>query len=311
MAVTGATGDLASLFLPQLEADDRVAAVLALDVSRPQRLGFKSTYRRLDLARPEAERLLTDLLTEEKVDVLVHLAQPLSPAGMGAIAHELEVAGTLNVLSTVARTKVRRLVVSSFTVVYGARGQNPSYLAERAVLHGCPHSRFVTDKVEVERQVEAFRTAHPDTQVMVLRFAPLLGARMDNPMTRLLRLRRVPTLLGFDPVMQAVHEEDAVDALQRAVHADAVGPVNVVGEGVVSLSGVVRLAGGYVVPIPAPMARAGLRLFEHLGLSTVKAGLLDYLRYPFVADGTRARETLGFIPRYETRQAVAAVQGGE
>ena len=308
VAVTGASGDLASLLLPLLERDEGVQSVLALDTSRPEQLGAKTQFRRVNLARPESERLLVEAFEESEIDAVVHLALPLSPAGMGALAHELEVAGTLNVLSASARARVRRLVVASYTVVYGARGQNPAYLSEGAELYGCPGSRFVTDKVEVERQVEGFRKAHPETKVLVLRFAPVLGPRVDNPVTRLLRTRAVPTLLGFDPNWQALHEEDAVEALHRAVHAGAEGALNVVGPGVVSFSGLVRLAGGHVVPLPGGVARAALGVLGRLGLSSGKPGLLDYIRYSWVADGSRAERELGFVPRYDTRAAAAALQ---
>jgi UDP-glucose 4-epimerase len=310
VAVTGAAGDLASLLFPLLEADERVGAILALDLSAPERLGRKTTFRPVNLARPESERVLAEAFDEARIDAVAHLALPLSPSGMGALAHELEVAGTLNVLSAAARARVKRLVVSSFTVVYGARGQNPSHLEESATLHGCPGSRFVTDKVEVDRQVQAFRRARPEVKVLVLRFAPIVGPRADNPVTRMLRQKRVPTLLGFDPAWQAVHEQDAVHALLRALHADAEGAVNVVGQGVISFSGMVRLAGGQVVPLPAPLARASVRLLGHLGLTTLRAGLLDYLRFGFVADGRLAERLLGFVPRYDTRAAVAALQEG-
>ncbi len=308
VAVTGASGDLAALLLPQLERDDAVEGVLALDTSRPEGLGTKGAFRRVNLARPESERLLVEAFEEAQTDVVVHLALPLSPAGMGALAHELEVAGTLNVLSAVARSRVRRLVVASYTVVYGARGQNPAFLTEDAPLHGSPGSRFVTDKVEVERQVAQFRRAHPDVKVLVLRFAPVLGPRVDNPITRLLRTRAVPTLLGFDPNWQALHEEDAVEALHRAVHAGAEGPMNVVGPGVVSFSGLVHLSGGHVVPLPARVAKGAVGVLGRLGLTSGKAGLLDYIRYGWVADGTLAERELGFVPRYDTRAAAAALQ---
>ena len=41
--------------------------------------------------------------------------------------------------------------------LYGARGQHPALLGEDTPLSGCPGSRYVTDKVEVEKQVRSFR----------------------------------------------------------------------------------------------------------------------------------------------------------
>lgn len=307
VAVTGATGDLGSLLIPLLLADDRVEHVLALDVARPERVGGKLDYRRIDLARHEADRALVDALREHRIDALFHLAFLFSPIRNSGFAHELEVIGTLQVLTAVAASDIRRLVIPSITAVYGAQRENPAYLEEGAPLNGCPPSRFVSDKIEVERQVQAFRPRHPHTRVAVLRFAPILGPSVNNPVTRFLRTRWVPVLLGYDPLWQAVHEEDAARALHLALHSDVDGPLNVVGSGVLPLSALVKLSGGHLVPLPHPVARGAIRLLNAAGRLGVPLPLLDYMQFSWVADGRKAEDAIGFVPRYHAREAVGAV----
>lgn len=308
VAVTGATSDLGTLLLPLLEADKQVEKVLALDVARPEALGPKFEYRRVDLARHEVDRVLGQLLSDERIDALYHLAFINSPIANAAAAHELEVIGTLQVLTAVASAKVRRLILPSVTAVYGARANNPAFLDERAHLHGATDSRYINDKVEVERQVRGFRPGHPETKALVLRFAPVLGPSVNNPVSRFLRARLVPTLLGFDPLWQAVHEEDAARALHLALHSDAEGELNIVGRGVISLSAMIRLAGGSVVPLPHPVARGAIRGLNALGALGVPIKLLDFMQYAWVADGRRAAAALGYEPRYHARDAVAAAR---
>ncbi len=308
VAVTGANGDLGSLLLPLLEQDARVESILALDVVKPAQLGEKALWKRLDLARHDADRELSELLAEHRIDALFHLAFLFSPITNAAFAHELEVIGTLHVLSATAAAKVKRLVIPSLTAVYGARPGSPAYLREDAPTVGAPPNRFVQDKVEVERQVNAFRPRHPETKVIVLRFAPVLGPSVDNPVTRFLKARVVPSLLGFDPLWQAVHEEDAARALHLALSADAEGCFNVVGRGVLPLSGMIRLAGGNVVPLPHPVARGTIRALNAVGALGVPMSLLDFIQFSWVADGERAARDLGFVPRYHARDAVGAVR---
>ncbi len=306
IAVTGAAGDLGRLLLPLLERDPDVESILVLDVAKPA--GDKVDFHRVDLTRHDAESELSDVLAELPVDVFYHLAFLYGPVRDGSLAHELEVIGTMNVLSAVGRARVPRLIVPSLTALYGARGQNPALLNEETPLQGCPGSRFVTDKVEVEKQVRTFRERHPETRVIVLRFAPLFGPHMNNPATRMLAHRVVPTLLGFDPLWQALHEEDAARALYQALSANAEGEFNIVGRGVLPLSGLIRQAGARPLPLPGPIYRAALKTLSSLGGPGFPTALLDYMHYGWVADGERAEEELGFIPMFHARDAVAAMR---
>ncbi|XXF75004.1 SDR family oxidoreductase [Myxococcaceae bacterium GXIMD 01537] len=306
VAVTGALGDFGRLLLPMLEKDPAVESIVVLDVARPE--GAKVDFHRVDLTRHDAESELTDALCERPVDALYHLAFLYGPVRNGSLAHELEVIGTMSTLTAVGRAKVPRLVIPSLTAVYGARGQHPALLRESAPLLGCPNSRFVSDKVEVEGQVRAFRERHPDTRVLVLRLAPILGPSMDNPATRMLRHAVVPTLLGYDPLWQALHEEDAGRALHLALTAKAEGVFNIVGRGVLPLSGLIRQAGARPVPLPGPLFRAALHALDSVGAPGLPVALLDYMQYSWVSDGERAESALGFVPIHHARDAAAAMR---
>lgn len=307
VAVTGANADLGRLLLPRLSADPRVESVLALDTAKPPDAP-KVQFRRLDLTRYDSDGDLRDALAERPVDALYHLALDFSRNRISAHAHELEVAGTMRVLAAVAQARVAKVVVGSLTVLYGARGDHPALLAEDAPLRGCPPSRFVGDKVQVEEQVAAFRERHPEVVTVVLRFAPILGPTVDNPATRLLRRRLVPTVLGRDPLWQAIHEQDAGHALHLALDAARSGTFNVAGEGVLPFSAMVRGAGALPLPLPSGLLRSALRFLNTSGTWPVPATLLSYLQYSWVADGRRAREELGFTPRHHAREAVAALR---
>ena len=56
------------------------------------------------------------------------------------------------------------------------------------------------------------------------------------PLTSYFSLPVVPTVLGFDPRLQFVHEDDGLDALRRATVGDHPGTFNVAGDGVLTLS---------------------------------------------------------------------------
>jgi UDP-glucose 4-epimerase len=125
-------------------------------------------------------------------------------------------------------------------------------------------------------------------------------------MTRFLRAPAAPTLLGFDPLMQLIHEDDVVDALIHAVANDVAGVFNVAAEDVLPLNRIRGLAGKLPVSLLHPLVywssgllgRAGLQVGRYLPIE------LDYLRYPWVADLARMDQELDFAPRYTAEEAV-------
>jgi UDP-glucose 4-epimerase len=305
VGVTGANSDLGRLLLPRLAADPRVGKLVVFDVAKPE--GIRADFRRVDLTKIGSEADMATAFDEEKPQVLYHLAFAGSRVHRADIAHELEVMGSMHVLAAAARTGLERLVLASLTALYGARPTAAAVLTEDAPLSGCAGSRFINDKIEVERQFASFRTRHPDVATVVLRFAPLVGPTSDNPVTRWLRTRTIPTLLGYDPLWQALHENDAAEALQRALVCES-GVYNVAADGVMPLSGVVRHAGGRAVPMPAPVLKGVVRALESLGRASVPDALLDYLQFSLVADASRAAAALGFLPRYSMAEAVSSLQ---
>lgn len=309
VGVTGVSSDLGRGLLPRLEADPLVDSIVAFDVALPPALTKKCSFVRVDLTRPGMEAELTRAFKEQKLDALFHLAFVNSRVHGAAFAHELEVIGSMHVLAAAQETGLSRLIIPSLTALYGARPDGPAVYLETHPLEG-DGVRFVTDRVEVEHQIEKFSKRNPDIHVVVLRFAPIVGKTADNPFTRLLRSGFVPTILGFDPVWQVVHEDDAVEALHLSLTTRARGSFNVVGPTAAPFSTIVRLAGAKAVPLPGPLLRATIHALEAAGIASVPVPLLAFLRYSWVADGLRARKQLGFEPRVAFQDAMASMREG-
>lgn len=307
VGVTGIASDLGRGLLPLLEADPRVSQVVAFDVADAPEGLRKLSLVKVDLTRPGSEEELSRTMQDAAIEVLFHLAFANSKVHGAAFAHELEVIGSMHVLAAAQATGLSRLIVPSWTALYGARKSGPASYTEDQPLLGAG-VRFVTDRVEVERQVESYGQRNPQTHVVVLRFAPIVGPTADNPITRLLRTRFVPTVLGFDPLWQVIDERDAARALHLALSCGCQGAFNVVGEGSLPFSVLVRLSGGKALPMPAPMLRSTIALLEATGVASVPVPLLDYLRYSWLADGTRAAKELRFTARIPAAATLSSLQ---
>jgi UDP-glucose 4-epimerase len=139
-----------------------------------------------------------------------------------------------------------------------------------------------------------------------LRFASIVGPTADTPMTRYLSRMWTPSLLGFDPMMQVIHEDDVVAALLHALDKDAPGVFNVAAHEVLPLSSIRGLVGKLPLSVFHPVANWGVALMGIYGhrLKHYLPIEPSYLRYPWVADLTRMEQDLGFTPRYTAEEAL-------
>jgi UDP-glucose 4-epimerase len=304
VAVTGASSFLGRNLIGLLEEDERVRRIVSVDVTPPNTAGQKMRRYEVDLTQATAEHRVSEIFASEGVDTVVHLAFLSSPVHATAWAHELESIGTMHILNAARRTGVRKIVMRSHTLLYGAHPTNPNYLTESHPLRARRSEPFFADKIEAEREVLRYADAEKGRTVTILRTAPILGPTVRSYLGRYLSRRVVPTILGFDPLWQLLHEADAVAAFKLAVDRDAPGILNIVGEGVLPLSTVVKLAGRVALPVPSSVGRTVIGALWLAQVAEAPPTLLDYLQYLCVADGERARRELGFSAAYTTREAL-------
>ena len=304
VAFTGAASFLGQNLIGLLEEDARVERIVALDVEPPASGAAKTLFCDIDLTRPLAAERIADALREQRVDTLVHLAFLASPSRAKAWAHELESVGTMATLSAADHAGVRKLVLWSQTMLYGAWPTNPNFLTEKHPLRARKTEGFFADKIEAEAEVRRFGERVPGRVVTVLRTAPILGPTVRNYLTRYLAQGFVPTLMGFDPLWQLLHEVDAVAAFKLAIDRDAPGTFNIAGDGVLPLSTVIKLAGRASLPLPGPLVGPLLAAAWATELAGAPPAFLDYLRYVCVSDTEHAETTMGFRPAHSTREAV-------
>lgn len=181
------------------------------------------------------------------------------------------------------------------------------FSSEDSPLHGCPHSGTVRDLVEIETCCNGFRSQIPQMALAVLRFPGILGPTADAAMTRFLSASWAPILLGFDPLLQLIHEEDVVAALAHVLQGGWSGAVNVAGEGLLPISQVLALAGKLPIPVLHSLAYWGRRLPDAYRVAECRDRMPidpDYLRYSWVSDLSKMRDEVRFIPRYSAGEAL-------
>jgi nucleoside-diphosphate-sugar epimerase/1-acyl-sn-glycerol-3-phosphate acyltransferase len=296
--VTGAARSTGQRLIAALAASPRVARVIAVDdFPLPDELPDKVEPIQASLDSPA----LIKALQTEGVDTLVHLGVSAEPEAMGgrAVMKERNVLGTMQLLAAAYHAPdLRRLVLKSTTAVYGSTPADPALWTE-SMPHEAPRSGFGKDAIQVEDYVRSFDRRRRDVTVTILRLANQVGPTVTNPLTRYFELPACPTVLGFDPRLQFLHEADTERVLERAVLGSAVrGTFNVAGDGVVLLSQAIRIAGRPPLPIPEPLVSVVAELLRRtLDFSPEQ---VRYLQFGRVADTTAARERLGFTPQWSS-----------
>ncbi len=292
--VTGVAGHWGALVAARL-SDQGYRRIIGLDVEPPAREVEGLDFVLADVRNP----LLVELLKAERVNTVCHLAFVHSTRRSEA-AFDANVMGTGRLLGACAEAGVHKVVLKSSMVVYGACPTNSAFLTEEQPLRGSRRYGFIRDMTEIEKLCNGFRRRVPEMVLTVLRFSSIVGPSVDSPMTRFLRSTWAPSLTGFDPMMQIIHETDVVAALLRAIGRDVPGVFNVAADEPLPLSRIKGLAGKLPISIFHPFASWGIGLPGSSGQMVERYMPIepDYLRYSWVGDLTRMHEELGFEPRY-------------
>jgi UDP-glucose 4-epimerase len=293
--VTGASGGLGRLLCKRLH---RTHGVVAVDhrpfPDRPKDV----EHHRLDLRRKSAY----DVLKKKKPRAIVHMGGFHSPQSDEAYHSSLEV--TSQLLRFAESVGVEKVVLLSTANLYGPSATSSGFLTEEAPLLAAGRSPEVRDLIAVDMMVQSFFWKRPEVETVILRPVHIVGPHLNNAPSKYLRLRRIPSMLGFDPMVQLIHETDAADAIIASLKPGTRGVFNIVGPGQAPLSRLIRVTGHPQMPVPGPVFEAVLERLFKFHLTNFPATELDHLRYSCLVDGTRATDALGVAPRRGLRETV-------
>jgi UDP-glucose 4-epimerase len=300
--VTGICGRLGKHLARVLHRDRRVVGV--------DRRPFLGKPKDIDHAQVDIRRKkLKDVFRAGDIEAVVHLGIMHDPRASASEHHSWNVAGFTKLLEYVAQFQIPKLVVLSSANVYGPQPTNPQFLTEEAPLLGGQNFSDIRDLVEVDMLAQSFFWKLPETETVILRPVHILGTVRNAP-SNFLRKNPVPTVMGFDPMAQVIHESDVVAAMQLALRPGIRGIFNVAGSEPVPLSRLIKILGRSKVSVPYSLARIVLRRMWSLRLTTFPPPELDHIRYVCMVDDRRARQVLGFMQRKSLEETVLSVDEG-
>lgn len=298
--ITGMSGRLGRRLARKLHRTRRVVGVdpkpflgLPADVEHfetdPRRSQARQVFRREDLG------------------VIVHLGVLHDPRWKKHAEHQTHnLLAFQKILEYAEQFGIPKVVLLSSANAYGPRPENPQFLTEEAPLLAGGAFSEMRDIVELDMFAQSFFWRAPNTELVILRPANILGTVRNAP-SNYLRLDVAPTMMGFDPMIQTVHQDDVVSAIEKAISPGRHGVFNIAGPAPVPLSKALALLARRTLPLPYSLAKRGLNQLFRLKMTNFPAPELDFIRYVCMVDDSRARRELGYAPAYDLEETLRAV----
>jgi UDP-glucose 4-epimerase len=285
-----------------LEQDPDFDVILGMGTKEPQVALERAEFVRSD----QAYSILSRIVKATHVDTIIHtfVITNTSEASSRTL-HETNVIGTMNLLAAAGQrgSMVRQVVVKSSSTVYGATENDPAWFREETPRSMPARSRLERSLLDVEQLVKDFAEDNPATVVSMVRCANVLGSEISTPVSANLAKNFAPVIVGFDPLMQFVHEQDVVNCLLHLTRKRIPGLYNLAGDERIPWSEVINICGSRIAPIPAYGTMNVASLLVRLGLIHFTPEMEPLLRYGRGVDTTRIKRT-GFEIQYTTAGAV-------
>jgi nucleoside-diphosphate-sugar epimerase/putative sterol carrier protein len=304
VVVTGGSGQLGSVVLERLVADDTFERIVSLDVVPPRVPSPRIDWRIADMRDPGLERHL------EGADALVHLAFIVMKAASRDTMQAVNVDATKRLFEASASHGVKRIVYTSSVAAYGLVPDLPEPVVETTRRSRTGFLAYADNKFEVEEYLDGFEVAHPDVAVVRLRPGVLLGRRIAHVSEASLRRRVMPVVGSVrGPI---VWDQDVADAVVRALKSDVHGAYNLVAADSLSSEDFARLAGFRLLRIPQLLANAVAKVSSgarFLSKNGTDPNWLAVGGFQMLVNSDKAKRELGWQPEYPTAADVAIAFG--
>ena len=245
------------------------------------------TLHAVDIRKRAAE----DVFRTARPDAVIHMATVTHLLQKSEDRYRINLGGTRAVWDHCHAYGVKHAIFVGRHTYYGAAADAPLYHTEEEPPSGATQFPELSDLVAADLYAGSALWRFPEIDTAVLRICYTLGPSHHGTLATFLKPKRIPLVLGFDPLFQFMHEDDAAEAIVVALEKRVRGVFNVSGPPPLPLSVIVRAAGKRALPVPEGLFRAMLGRF---GLPGLPQGAVEHIKYPIVIDSMRFKKTIGF-----------------
>jgi len=305
-AILGAGCPIGQRVLASLQRNPAVDFVVGVERPPEDGASLESDLRAIPLTSDL--RPLVDFLAQEGIDTVVDCGLVADRGGREQRPSGADVIRAMVVAAAISdeRAAVRSWVLASSSAYYPVESYMPLlHREDRSVLPG--RTDRAASIAEAEEYARSLAKRLPHVNVAILRLQELVGREVVGPLATLLARPLVPNVVGFDPAVQFLHVDDAVDAIAWAAEVELAGVFNVASEGLLRWSEAIREMGHFSLPI-LPWSLPGVDvLLERIGLPFVQRGLLDILRFGHAID-TMKLARAGWSAEYDQIRSLVSLR---
>lgn len=288
--VTGASGRLGRVLSRRLISEGH--EVLGMD-RRP----WPDPPRELAMFQVDVrKRPAEEVFRTHRPQAVIHMATVTHFTSKAEERHRINLNGTRAVFDHSARYGVEHVLFVGRHTYYGAAHDSPLYHTEADPPHAVSTFPELVDLVAADLYAGAALWRHTDLTTTVLRFSYILGPTRRGTLASFLHGPLVPQAMGFDPLFQFMHDEDAVQAILKSLEVRLRGVYNVAGPQPVPLSVLIKVTGRRSLTLPSSLLP---RFNGRFGLPTLPAGAMNHLKWPVTIDDSAFREATGFEHRFD------------
>ena len=297
LIVTGAAGSIGTRVCKTLAETDGGAAILAIQ-TRPEMPNHRRVYHhQLDLQTDDLKPVF------EGANSLIHLATSFGPSSDGMDAGGAEIDATRRVFEAASAVGIKKIVLLSSAMVYGAWPTNEIPITENADINPNPDFSFASVKTEIENIATEWKSKHPNAEVVILRPTTALAKGQISWVARSLKASAIIDAGDNDPPAQFLHLDDLASAVCLASRGELSGPYNVAPDGYIEAEVCKELSGRI------PRLRLKEEMADKLGrfswrykIAPTPPGLTPYTMHPWIISNQRLKDA-GWQPNYTNAEA--------
>jgi UDP-glucose 4-epimerase len=250
------------------------------------------TMHEADVRKRSAE----EVFRSERPDAVIHMATVTHLARRSEDRYQINLQGTRAVFDHSNAYGVKQVLFIGRHTFYGASAASPLYHGEDDPPQSVNVFPELSDLVAADLYAGSALWRYENLSTCILRLCYTLGPACSGTLASYLKGKRVPSVLGFDPLFQFMHDDDMATAIVLALDNNLRGVYNVAGPSPVPLSVVIREAGRKQIPVPEVMFRLAI---GRMGFPRLPQGAIAHLKFPVTMNTEAFREATGFTYEHD------------